>query len=223
MKFRYFLSSIVSVVVLIIISALASCEDSDETGPVVEENLIAHYPLQNNDKDVTELNGPATLTNAPFQSGSIYCNGIYTSFAGPNPDGCVVETPAINSINLESFGISVDFNVGEKRTQPVWVIGVCARWLGFILNDDGKISLLYNNHNLMSTNTSYSLNQWHTAKIIYNNTTATIYLDEVLAGSIEFTPDLACSNTDTVIGVTNYSNGGVFKGNIKNIKVYGPE
>jgi hypothetical protein len=222
MKFQDNFPNLVRVTFLIIaLICFYGC--SDEPEPAILEDLIAHYPLITNGDDITTLNDPMTLTNAPFQSGSIYCNGIYTSFAGPNPDGCVVETPAINSIDLESFAISVDFNVSEKRSQPVWVIGVCARWLGFVLTDGGKISMLYNNSDILSTTTSYSVNVWHTAKIVYKNTTATIYLDDVVAGTLNFTPSLGCGNTDTVIGITNYSNGGVFKGKIKNLKVFGPQ
>jgi len=203
------------------IIAFTSCEDSDE--PVVEGKLIAHYPLEIDGNDITTLNGPLTLTNAPFQSGSVYCNGVYTSFAGVNPDGCVVQTPAIPSIEFESFAISIDFNTAEKRNQPVWVIGTCARWLGFALLKDGTIYMSYNNSDTLHTTTTYSVNKWHNAKVVYGNNTASIYLDNVLAGSINTALDRACDDNDTVIGVTNYSNGGVFKGNIKNLKVYGPQ
>ena len=120
----------------------------------------------------------------------------------------------------------MDFFVSERRNQPVWVIGTRCRWLGFYLREDGTIALLYNNANFLNLRTNYFFNKWQNAKISYDGTKVNIFLDNSLAGSINTGNGYVsldyetCGPTDTEIGVTNYSNGEVFKGYIRNLKVY---
>lgn len=206
----------------------SNCSKKDkieqEVLKVTQEVLIANYPLIIDGVDLTGNNAVMRLQNTPFQNGGVYCNGIYDYSATPN--SCIARTPPIKSFNLYSFSISMDFFVSERRNHPVWVIGRSCRWLGFYLVDDGTIKLLYNNANLLNLQTTYSLNEWHNAKISYNGTTVNIFLDNSLAGSIKFGNGYVslynekCGPDDTEIGATNYSNGEVFKGYIRNLKVY---
>ena len=70
------------------------------------------------------------------------------------------------------------------------------------------------------------MNEWHNAKISYDGTTVNIFLDDILASSLKFGDGYvplnygSCGLTDTEISVTNYSNGAVFKGHAKELKVY---
>jgi hypothetical protein len=210
-----------------ILLLLASCSKSNDLpgGSAPEaEILIAHYPLSENGNDLTGLNAAMTLRNAPFLYGGIFCNGIYVY--SPNTDYCLAESPPINSFPFESFSISMDFFVTEKVNQPVWVIGKGCRWLGFYLSVDGTVELLYNNSNHLLTPKSYTINEWHNAKISYDGAEASIFLDNSLAGTLKFGNGYvpldygACGTADTEIGVTNYSNGVVFRGYVKNLKVY---
>ncbi len=212
---------------LVFIFLLAGCSKSGDSlpgDPTLEEQLIAHYPLTENGNDSTSLNVAMTLHNAPFQNGGVYSNGGYVY--SPGPDYCIVESPAINSFPFKSFSISMDFLVTEKFGQPVWIIGKSCRWLGFSLSGDGTVAMLYNNWDYLFTKKAYSVNKWHNAKISYDGTTAKIFLDNEVAGSLKFgngyvplNYDL-CGPSDTEITVTNYSNGTVFKGYVKNLKVY---
>ena len=140
-----------------------------------------------------------------------------------------LKTPAINSLNFHSFSISMDFLASESKTQPVWVIGTSCRWLGYYLENDGTVALLYNNSNFLTTKTNCSLNEWHRAKISFDGTIAKIFLDDNLAGTLKFGDGYVplnydlCGVSDNEIGVTNYSDGEVFKGYVRNLQVYSPQ
>jgi len=209
---------------LVVILLLSSCSKTADKTPPKQLQLIARYPLTSDGLDLTGLNNGMTLKNTPFENSGIYCNGIYQYSSDSNY--CVALTPPINSFDFNSFSISMDFLVSEKRTQPVWVIGTGCRWLGFYLHDDGTIALLYNNADVLPTSKSYSLNQWHNANISYDGLTVSIFLDSALAASMKFGNGYvpleytSCGGSDTEIGVVNYSNGEVFKGYIRNLEVY---
>jgi len=209
---------------ILLLVGCSKSHDSASDGSPSQEQLIAYYQLMGNGNDLTGLNTPMTLHNAPFQNGGVYCNGIYTYPQGV--DYCLAESPPISSFPFESFSISLDFFVTDKMAQPVWIIGKSCRWLGFYLSDDGTVALLYNNWDFLATAKKYNLNQWHNAKISYDGNTAKIFLDNSLAGSLKFGNGYvqlnygSCGASDTEITVTNYSNGTVFKGYIKNLKVY---
>ena len=190
--------------------------------------LIAQYPLLSDGKDITGLNNTMTLINAPFENGGVYCNGLYIH---GDLNYCLAQTPPINNFKFSSFSISADFLVTKRKTQPVWIIGSNCRWLGFYLNDNGTVALLYNNWDFLQTTINYSLNEWHNAQITFDGTTAAIFLDNVSAGTLKFGDGYVklnydgseCGTSDTEIGVTNYSNGQVLEGYIRNLVVYSPK
>ena len=203
----------------------ANCTDSDDVEPQNTKKdgvLIAHYPLINDGVDVTGLNNPMHLTNAPFKNDGVYCNGIYSYSS--DPEFCVAETPSITSLDLESFSISMEFLVTRTITQPVWVIGNSCRWLGFYLDGNGTVSLLYNNSSKIVSQEKYALNKWQKAQITFDGATVEMSLDDKVACSLKFgsgyVPLENCGETDTEIGVTNYSNGEVLDGYIRNLEVY---
>ena len=214
---------------VIVLCALfqTSCNSDDPVTPESEPLLIAQYPLLSDGIDDTGLNDRMTLTNVPFENGGIYCNGLYVH---GDPDYCLAQSPPINNFNFNSFSISMDFFVTEEITQPVWIIGTSCRWLGFYLNDDGTVSLLYNNWDFWSSSKTYSLYQWHNAQITFDGTTVEFFLDNEIAGSLKFGGGYVplnyngseCGTSDTEIGVTNYSNGQVLQGHIRNLTVHSP-
>jgi len=183
------------------------------------QTLIADYPLKADGNDATGLNEAMTLTNTPFENGGIYCNGIYAD--GETENYFEASTPPINNFNIKAFTVSVDFMVTENRTQPVIVCGAGCRWLGFYLNDDLSVDLFYNNQNRWRGDISYTMNEWHTLKINYDGAIANAFLDDNLACSVPLTLEYeVCGDSDTSIGATNFSNGEVFKGYLKNLKVF---
>jgi hypothetical protein len=181
--------------------------------PAFDPDLIAMYTLENNAEDKTEKNNDITLQNAPFQEdGGVYCNGVY---AGDNR--CLIMTPQLNSFDYDSFSISMQFKVTEFKTQPVFVGGNGWRWIGYYLNDDGTVSLLYNNSNREACGGEYELNKWHTADVTYDGKEARLYLDSFLRCTIPF--DLEHGN-DKNVTTSNFSNGQAFKGIIRELRIY---
>src|SRR4030095_16510179 len=173
-NFRHFIAW--GLVAILLLGSCSKSDDSMRADSPLEEILIAHYPLSGDGNDLTGLNAAMILHNAPFQNGGIYCNGVYVY--SPYPDYCLAESPPINSFPFESFSISMDFLVTARLDQPVWIIGNSCRWLGFYLSNDGTIKLLYNNWDYLVTPKTYSLNEWHNAKISYDGKTAKIFLDD---------------------------------------------
>lgn len=181
--------------------------------PTLDPDMIASYQLEDNAEDRTGNYGDITLDNAPFQAdGGVFCNGIYS---GDNR--CLIQTPQLNSFDYDSFSISVQFKVTEFKTQPVFVGGNGWRWIGYYLNDDRTVSLLYNNSNREACGGEYELNKWHTAVVTYDGTEAKLYLDSFLRCTVNY--DLE-HNNDKNIMTTNFSNGTNFKGVIRNLDVY---
>lgn len=182
--------------------------------PSINYDLIAYYPLSVNGIDTTGNNPEITLQNAPFVNGSVYSDGNYQNN--------IINTPNITDLNLDTFKISVDFMVSERLRMPVFVCGTGGRWLGFYLNIDGTVSLLYNNSNYLPSNLNYQLNQWQNASIVNNGTTIKMYINNNFACEID--ANLINPNFwDLKMGTTNYANGNVYKGYLKNIKIYGPQ
>jgi len=222
---------------LFIIGSFAGLLSDCSKTEVVQPILIAQYPLTSNGRDLTGFNADMTLMNTTFQNGGIYSNGINTydsipvSIGAPvafNPSASVIQSPPLRFFNFQSFSISLDFFVSINRTQPVWVIGTNCRWLGFYLNADSTIALFYNNNNFVSIEKTYSLNQWHEARISYDGTIVKVYFDDVLVGSRRFGKNgsqlgyTTCNTYDTQVGIVNYSDGSTFNGFVRNMIVHSP-
>jgi hypothetical protein len=164
--------------------------------------------------DISGNYGPMTLTNTPFTSGGIYCNGIY-KYSGLS-GFCDGYTPVIN-MDINSLTIAVDFMITQNIEQSVFTCGTSGRWLGLALSNNGSIGITYNNSNTSYSGTKCSLNQWHNAKICYDGSTITLYLDDNPVCSQNITLDY--SAPDAIIGITNWATGKVFKGYLRNLKI----
>ncbi|MFH1845519.1 MAG: hypothetical protein ABIF77_20225, partial [bacterium] len=93
-----------------ILCLLLSTVVSVNAAPLAKSEKIAHYPLTSDAVDITGNNGDMTLTNAPFQDGGVYCNGIYP---GGDPTATIVMTPEIVGLNPESCAVSAEFKISE--------------------------------------------------------------------------------------------------------------
>ncbi len=179
-----------------------------------QARLVAHYPLETDGKDITNKQDDMTLENAPFADGGVYCNGIYP---GGNANACVISTPNLSGFDYDSFSIALQFNADGLERMPVFVGGRSYRWLGFELQDDGSIKLLYNNSQRESCTVTYQQNKWHTALITYDGSEAKLYLDNVLGCTASF--DLENGN-DRDVSVANFSNATIFKGTVRHLRIY---
>jgi len=178
--------------------------------------LIAHYKLDGTPDDATGNNGPIQLTNAPYQEGGIYLNGIYI---GDDPqNGSDATTPSLDSLNFKKFAIQVKFKITEAQTNPVFVGGTGWHWVGFYIFDS-TAAFMYNNGNFVSSTTVISFNTFHTATIVYDSSAqnAKWYLDGNLIKTTSFAID---HGNDRNVSTTNYGMGFVFKGIYDDLKVY---
>ncbi|HUM70593.1 MAG TPA: hypothetical protein PLK31_17305, partial [Chloroflexota bacterium] len=194
---------------------VSAAQTAQAATATAQARLVAHYPLADNATDVTGKQANMTLTNAPFQNEGVYCNGIYPGSTDPN--ACVISTPNLNDFAFNSFSIQIEFNADEFRRMPVVVGGRSFRWMGFELNADGSISLLTNNSNREPCSGAYQPGQWHTALITYDGSVGRLYLDRVLRCSVTFS--LNHSN-DRDVSVINYSNGTIFKGHVRELRIF---
>jgi eukaryotic-like serine/threonine-protein kinase len=176
-----------------------------------DQKLLAFYPLAADAKDASLQADKITLENAPFQNGGVYCNGYYSG-----PSACKIVTPNLDDLNWDNFWISVDFRVDKLKTMPVFIGGNSYRWIGFYLNDNGTVSLKYNNSSYQNCGLMYSINDWHNALIAYNGGNAYLYLDGTWGCTVPFA---LVHGTDKNVGVTDYSSGNVFEGWLKNLKI----
>ncbi len=194
---------------------VAAAQTAQAATATAQARLVAHYPLTENAADVTGKQANATLTNAPFQNDGIYCNGIYPGSTDPN--ACTISTPNLNGFSFNSFSIQIEFNADEFRRMPVVVGGRSFRWMGFELNADGSISLLTNNSNREACAGAYQPGQWHTALITYDGSVGRLYLDRVLRCTVAFNLN---QGNDPDVSVINYSNGTIFKGYVRELRIY---
>ncbi|MGD0339966.1 MAG: T9SS type A sorting domain-containing protein [Bacteroidota bacterium] len=181
-----------------------------------QSNPIAYYPLDSSPNDSTGNYGKMILTNTPFQDGGIYCNGSYTE--------CHAETPVFPPSIFNSFNVTVKFKVDTIPTHenPVIRGGTGWRWIGILLNTDSTVTLYYNNNNRKRSLLHYSRNTWHEAELDYDssNAIAQLYLDGTLACFARDTIIHGPYDYDRTFGISNPANATVFKGILKDLKIY---
>jgi hypothetical protein len=172
-------------------------------------DTLAFYPLTVDGNDQMGLNGPMTLTSAPFQNGGVYCNG--------NPSAYTVLTPNILNFSFSSFAVSFDFKVEEYLTQCVIACGTSYRWLGFYLNDDHTLKMKYNNANFAASTATYQTGQWYNGRLSYDGTTARMFINGVEIANITVALDYV--PTDTQFGTKDNSTANCLKGYIRNLVI----
>ncbi len=173
--------------------------------------LIAYFPLSSNANEANGLTSPMILQNAPFSSGGVFCNGVYSGASA-----CKVSTPQLTSFNFNRFTISARFRATVRDDMPVYVGGRSYRWIGFLLYNNGHVGLLYNNSNRVECGQNYVAGTWYLATITYDGSTARLYLNNTLACSKSFA---IVHGGDADIGTANYSNGTIFNGIISDLRI----
>jgi hypothetical protein len=189
-------------------------EDSCHVTPVLA--ALAVYTLNGTGRDSIDRSGRLAFRNAPLLGEGAYINGIYQNGSDPNPSSAV--TPAIAGFDFTDFSIEGEFKVDTlpATRRPFLVGGRSYRWMGFLLEPNGTVSLLVNNSTVVTTTTRYRVATWHKARLTYDGTRAVLYLDGVAA--LTHTVALTHGN-DNNVGVVNFSNGTVHKGRIRNLVV----
>ena len=198
--------------------------------------LLAHYPFTNDSsssnfyKDITNnhsnVTDQSTNANSNVDYKGIYSDGIYC--VGNCNNGGPIKTPSINIDRTKSFSFELDFKMDELKNMPILVAGTSYRWLGIEVNSSGNPGILYNNATrTYDSNTQLVSNKWYRAKIEYDFGVIKLYIDNNLvktagstSSSITFTAEAQGTTFDEVLTNYNYSNGQVYKGYWKNLKVF---
>lgn len=192
----------------------------EATTDSVDNRLIAYYPLIDGANDLTGNHGPMVLTNTPWQSGGIYCNGIYNGSSDPN--ACHAITPNLDSLDFDAFTIRARFQVSEYSDpsyNPVFIGGESYRWCGFYLLPDSTVGLMYNGAPPITSSVKYTTGTRHEGTITYDGSTETfrLYLDNQFA--CEVTSALVHGENPNV-GITHGGNGVTFEGILGRLKIY---
>jgi hypothetical protein len=191
-----------------------SAEDSCHVTPSLA--ALAVYTLNGTGRDSTGQSGRLVLRNSPLLGEGAYINGIYQNGSEANPSSAV--TPAIAGFDFTDFAIEGEFKVDTlpATRRPFLVGGRSYRWIGFLLEPNGTVSLLVNNSTVVTTTARFRVATWHKAKLTYDGVRAVLYLDGVAA--LTHTVALTHGN-DKNVGVVNFSNGTVHKGRIRNLVI----
>lgn len=191
-------------------------------------NLIpkAHYTLINTAEDALGLQPPIELINAPFDGGDgIYLNGIYQNSG--NADFSLAHTPFMEALYDSVFAVQLEFRIEEvltSSTRPVLVIGDGWRYLGLELRWDSAFLLIIQNASIeLTPQIIAEINRWYEVTIIYDQAAdeAQFFLDGVLIEVVNFVIDRP--EYDGNVSNTDYGSGRAFKGNWKNLRIFGSD
>ncbi len=180
-----------------------------------ETNLIAHYPLMRNADEASGLFSAMTLTNTPFVTTGkgIICSGDYTNETAI--------TPTLTDFDFSDFSITFNFYLPSLpgARMPVIVGGQAYRWLGFLVEPTGSVTLMHTTNTHVPGTRTCTTDAWHKGEIRYNAATQVgqVLLDDVVAASTTFTLDHGDSRQ---ISISNYSNGTTFEGILSDLKIY---
>lgn len=191
-------------------------------------NLIpkAHYPLVNTAEDALGLQQPIDLINAPFDGDDgIYLNGIYINSG--NPQASWAHTPFMEALYDSVFAVQLEFRIEEIYTSvylPVIVIGDGWRYLGLEVRWDSAFFLIIQNGSIeLPQQIIAEVDRWYEVTIIYDHEAdeAQFFLDGVLIEVVSIA--IERSEFDGNISNTNFGTGRAFKGNWKNLRIFGSD
>lgn len=184
----------------------------------IDDRLLAYYPLVANAEDATGHYGPITLTHTPFQDGGIYSNGIYVGDDAVN--GALAITPSIDSLDFGAFTIRARFRVEDYAAQPgnpVFIGGSLYRWIGYYVEADSTVSLMFGGGSRQGSDVVYTTGTWYEGTVTYDGTTARLYLDGTFACERTATID---PGADRNVGTSNGSTGYAFEGLFGRLAIY---
>lgn len=187
------------------------------------------------DEDVNELGEPIVTTNYDFD------NVKYITF-GWAPERVFDRSVYFNGINnyidmennldLNTSGFTVsawiirDTNSGNKSILSKRAMSYGgARGYDFRILSDGRFNVRWRNssgvNQELTSSVAIPLNIWHNIAVVYNGTSATIYIDGIADTSANLTPP-APYNHSFLIGAGGKGNDtdGFFHGNIDEVRIW---
>jgi subtilase family serine protease len=177
--------------------------------------VIAHYPLMQDANEVSGRFAAMTLINTPFVTSEkgIICNGNYATETAI--------TPALTDFDFSDFSITFNFYLPSLpgARMPVIVGGRLYRWLGFMVEPTGSVTLMHTNGTYVPGTRTCTVNRWYKGEIRYNAATQVgqVFLNGVLSASATFALDHGDANQ---ISVSHYGLGTAFAGILADLKIY---
>jgi hypothetical protein len=183
------------------------------------QSLLAHFPLTSNGNDTTGNGNFVTINKGVFGNDGVYFDGTYQVSYGV--------TNEIEGLKSMPFSISIDFKIDgtfSNGTYPVFVDGE-NRLAAFTIISNGstmKAGVFANDNAVNATSsTTINPNTWYHAKLNYDRTKLSLYIDNVFAVDL---PVLIVNRnggaTANAIYSQNTASTKTFKGWWKNLKVY---
>jgi thiol-disulfide isomerase/thioredoxin len=193
---------------------------------------VALYPLREDYKCTTGASS-VYVSKAPFASSGIYLNGLYGEELAYE-----VRTPNLLT-DLDSFSVSVDFSCQNRK--PGWLVvgGSLHRWFGVEIrpNSHCPVVITFNNQSVVAPfleGTTIDPQTWYNLVVSVNSvdglvtcllgdtTTESAVTEEVkLPESFSFDANFRdILEKDGHLVCCNKSNGGAFKGLLKNLVVF---
>ena len=188
-------------------------------GIYAQDSLIAYYPLLEDGKDITGNGNEMMLTNAVFQNGGVYSNGIYY---GNNTSGTEIRCPGVSGFNFDDFTVSLEFMIEEYpgfRT-PIIIAGNSWRWMGTYV-EDNQLAFMANDGSVYEKpGVAIAKNQWYKLTFNYSKAEAKarFYLNDDLVFIMEQL-DLE-HNNDGIFSNQHAGSGETFMGYWKNLQYF---
>lgn len=187
----------------------------------MKPQLIAHYPLTGNGNEKENRFDPVKMHGIIFKEDGAFCKGNYrNSKEGLKGNYCQLITPQLTRLNLDAFKISVEFKVLEypKKMMPVIVGGDSYRWIKLYINQFGSVDLDHHG-GYLSTGFKYNLNEWNLAELCFEKKKQVIemFINGHLAAQVK---SQIKHDNDKNIGITDFSNGELFQGYLRNLKIF---
>ena len=209
---------------------------------VLPRNLIAYFPLGGNLNDST---GTTRMTEigATFSENSLYLNGEYDDgMKGETGYQVIVELDR-SKFDYDDFTVSLDFKLEEFLSPRNTILagGVLSRWF-IIRSKNGNLTLTFNNNKIDKpidlNHEDLLMNKWYRV-ICSVDVKGKSVLTLVRSLELENFPELTnivenrlddvfvfdvtkteYRETDKKLTFTDYSSGNVFKGWVRNIRVF---
>ncbi|MCB0642269.1 MAG: T9SS type A sorting domain-containing protein, partial [Phaeodactylibacter sp.] len=176
------------------------------------------------DQDELGNSDPLTLINAPYQGNAgVYSYGGYV-YDIIDEDSTLILTPTLDVLNDTAFAFQVEFMVDTIRPgKPIIMAGGSWRFLGVLFNSDATLWALQNGIFYETTSAPIQVEQWYTITVVHDKEGTGMtryYLDDNLFYELE--GQLEYPESDAELLNSHNGQGTAFRGNWRNLKVYGP-
>ena len=182
-----------------------------------ENMLIAHYKMNGNAKDSSGFNRDGTNNGVSFVSGKI---GNAGDFERSELD--YIDLPTL--INFTEITVSIWFKLEQVGSLFHYFLDLdngSSNRLFFYVSNASKLVFAING-TVGTTTQTYLIDTWYHAIIIYNGSTAILYVDNVSILTISPTGDIDLSSLSNGARIGSFANGALHQmdGLIDDVRIY---